>query len=254
MVLVNVLLMAVLGTRMFIHTCVSELGADDFDRRERASSLLFHLGRFAYPQLRQAAEGCDPEVKHRAEAIIRRLQLQAFAAAADRQIEMKPTRVGWQDKRCVGTLVKADGKTAFILTNHITASLLRDSGIVEWRGKEYPAHLVKSDEDLSLALFSFPCEAKLPPLPIAGERTVGAWWNYHVDLNVHFQENMDLRDRKGDGAGIFVLDEDTVDLALAGVDCGGYLDVPTMTSSPLTPGPDTIRRFLKDCKIGAVQK
>ena len=235
---------------MFIHSCVSQLGAEDFDRRELASSLLFHLGRLAYPQLRQAAEGCDPEVRHRAEAIIRRLQLQAFAAAANRQVEMKPTRVGLQDERDLGTLLQADGKKAYILTNNMVAVGLRDTGVVEWRGKEYPARLVKADEDLQLAMFSFPCAAKLPPLPIAGGRTIGLWWNYNRDFNARFQENMDLVGRTGKGAGVFVLDEDTVDLALAGVDSGSYLlDLPTMASTPLVPGPDTIRRFLKDCKL-----
>ena len=32
MVLVNVLLMALLGIHVFIHSCVSQLGAEDFDR------------------------------------------------------------------------------------------------------------------------------------------------------------------------------------------------------------------------------
>ncbi|HVS35596.1 MAG TPA: hypothetical protein VMS17_08440, partial [Gemmataceae bacterium] len=230
MALVNMaLVMALLGSRVFIHACVSELGAQDFNRRELASSLLFQLGPFAYPQLRHAAEDCDPEVRHRAEAIIKRLQLKALRGAAERQVEMKPTRDGFQHHRCFGTLLQGDGKTGYILTADMKAALLRDTGLVEWHGKHYPAHLVKADEDLDLALFSFPCNADLTPLPIAGPRTFGLWWNYHTDLSACFQQNMDLLDANGDGAGVFAFDEDSVGLALAGVDSGGYLETVTYT-------------------------
>jgi hypothetical protein len=60
---------------------------------------------------------------------------------------------------------------------------------------------------------------------------------------------MALEGHKGDGAGVFTLDESSLELMLTSVDCPGSLNTTTFISTPYTPGPDRIRQFLKACNL-----
>jgi hypothetical protein len=57
-----------------IAAAVEELGADDYDVRERASAKLENFGAAAYPALLKAAEHDDLEVVHRAERLLSQIR------------------------------------------------------------------------------------------------------------------------------------------------------------------------------------
>ncbi len=170
--------------------------------------------------------------------LIEPLRLAALSAAADREVVFRPTKNDFAYAHAlVGTLLKADGKTAYILTDIGVAICTKNGAIVVWCGKEYPARLLKSDEDLGLAWFSIPCQTSMPPLPIAAGHTIGVWWDHQADLEASFKENMELVNMdldgpktKGWGGGVFTLDESNLQVMLAGVDAGNLLG--TLKESP----------------------
>src|SRR5581483_12431960 len=53
-----------------IDRLIADLGADDFTQREDAQSALRKIGFPAFPKLRKACEGADPEVSKRARDIV----------------------------------------------------------------------------------------------------------------------------------------------------------------------------------------
>jgi hypothetical protein len=67
---------------------IDQLGSPDFAEREKATQDLEAVGPAALPALRQAAAGSDPEVRRRAETLVRRLEARALA-----QKVLMPSRV-----------------------------------------------------------------------------------------------------------------------------------------------------------------
>jgi hypothetical protein len=248
------LLLLTVGKDPTIRFFVSELGADEHPRRERATVVLGHLGPLAYPELRKATASKDAEVRRRAEDLIRPLQLKALSRAARRQVVIVAPKRCTPPNRNFGTVIAADGKEALILTSQGTAVCCKDGAVVEWGGEKYPARFVKIDEDLGLALASIRCRKKVSPLPLASGRTVGCWFNHRADLKATFKENMALVEPAGkDGGGVFTLDETNLRLMLTGVHAGGLLD-ESFVRTPWTPGPEQIRRFLKRAEGKAGKK
>jgi uncharacterized protein (TIGR03067 family) len=65
---------------------VKQLGDDDFAKREAASKELDGIGEPALPALRKAASNDDPEIRLRAERILRDIAARALALAAKKEI------------------------------------------------------------------------------------------------------------------------------------------------------------------------
>src|SRR5262245_49728158 len=76
----------------YIRVSVSQLGAEEFDRREQATRILQALGPRTYPELKKAASSPNPEVRRRAERLVESLKLKAFQPAAERLITLESTR------------------------------------------------------------------------------------------------------------------------------------------------------------------
>ncbi len=257
--LLAIMLALLLGKEPLLDSLVSELGANDYHRRERATVLLGHLGRLAYPQLRKAMASKDLEVRLRAEALMRPILLKAFSRARNRHIIIKH-KITFEGKtildyRFFGTVIKADGKHAYILTATAIALLGRGS-VVEWDGRTSPAHYVTRDDDSRLALLVIPSRRKLAPLPLATGRTKGYWWSDRVQLKGTFKEDMRLlgAESKDQGCGVFTLDEATLEVQLTGVNAGALFVNWGAPSEPWAPGVGRIRKFLARCQTAPLPK
>lgn len=224
-----------------IGSLVSDLGAGQFDRREQATRVLGRLGALPYAQLRLAASSPDPEVRRRAQRLLGPIRSQVLARAAELQVRVKTKRYSHQ-----ATLVYADGNKAYLLACTIVSVSCKDGMVAEWGGHPFPISMEIEDGDTGLALLSFPCRQVIPPVSLPSGPTKGLWWNHHVDPNAAFKEHMRLNGVGNEdvGCGVFSLDESSLRVVLVGVFCSERLH-KNWTSTPLTPGPDAIRRLLE---------
>ncbi|MCA9121791.1 MAG: hypothetical protein H6822_07120 [Planctomycetaceae bacterium] len=113
-----------------ISTAIQQLGALDFEIRQRATMLLWQAGPTVEPALRRAAEGSDPEVRLRARSILDDFRFGVFADTPDdvaaivrqyRREESKGRELLWEQ-----LLSKASIKTLVaIATNEKSASQRR---------------------------------------------------------------------------------------------------------------------------------
>jgi hypothetical protein len=237
------LLALALAKEAVIGSLVSELGADQFDRRERATLAFGRLGPLPYAQLRRATASRDPEVRRLAERLLRPLCSQALAWAAKRQVVLREKKNGCRRR---ATLVSADGNKAYLLADTTAPCLCREGLVAEWGGQAFPVSREIEDGNTGLALMSFPCRQVIPPIPLPSGPTKGLWWNHNIDLNATFKEHMTLTGVGNEdiGCGVFSLEEASMQVVLIGVFCPETLH-KDWTSTPTVPGPDAIRRLLE---------
>jgi hypothetical protein len=224
-----------------IGALVTDLGSDQFARREWATLTLGRLGPLAYAQLRQASTSPDAEVRRRAGRLIGTMRLTALERAAERQVIVREKATG---HRHLATLVRADGNEAYLLTSTIATH--REGMVAEWGGQAFSARIECEDGDTGLALLSFPCRQVIPPVPLPSGPTKGMWWNHNIDLDATFKEHMKLTGVGNEdvGCGVFSLDEASLRVMLVGV-FGSERLHKDWTSTPCVPSPDAIRRLLE---------
>jgi hypothetical protein len=233
------LLAVVLGLDALLSGLVSDLGANDFRRRERATVVLRQLSPLGYHRLLRATAGPDPEVRRRARELVRPVQAEALRQAARRQVVLRDPNK--KELRFLGTLLVADGSQAYVLTSTgVFWSLRERSGVsytdplregevtVEWDGEKYLGCWVRGNNGLSL--LRFPCRRTLTPLRLADASGRGCWWNGRLELDTPFQEDMELVGSGSTdlGCGVFTLDQARLQVMLGGVNCNTYTWPPNV--------------------------
>jgi hypothetical protein len=239
MLLCTLLLAMTLGQEVLLRGLVADLGANDYRQRERATRLLRQLSPLGYHHLLRATTSPDPEVRRRARALVRQVQAEVLRQAAQRQVVLYDPRV--KDRRCLGTVLVAGRSRAYVLTADLGTSSFGPTVTVEWGGKRYGGRIVQPAG--TFELFVFPCWREVAPVRLADGTGRGCWWNGRLDLDARFEQDMELpvSGKSELGGGVFTLDEDRLEVMLAGVSCG----TRTNMAKDWTPAAGHLRRWLK---------
>src|SRR5579862_9167745 len=165
------LCLALLLNDTLIDKLVMDLGADEFARREWATNTLDHLGALAYLKVYKVRNSQDIEVRRRANEVIGRIQPRLLdRAAAERHVEIRGTK--WRFL-AYGTVLRADGSHALVLTTTSIAAFSNSEVFVNWGSESYPASIEIKAADADLTLLSIRCKRRVTSLSLASGRTKG---------------------------------------------------------------------------------